>query len=572
MIKLKKLYSNPEIFDPISFDYGINIIMGEKSNNSNKKIGVGKSVCIEFINFCLLKKFHESRLSFIPRSSINMDAKIRLDLQLNDKNITIERALKSPDQIIIFVNNEEIFFDSLDDASNYLGDLYFRSFPPKHDRLSFRNLLQPIIRDERSEFKDLILCHDTKRTIPADFSPHLFFLDIELSLYKEIKGLNEDIKKKRSYVSETKKLVTRNNEFKIQDAKAHLNELESEVKKLDSSIENLRNNDSFELIQEDLIKLESELEKIRDKQQAIKYEIKQIDSLPQPENISENEISIVFNQFKKGLGDMVEKSLDDLKSFKNKIDGFRNTIVNERLDNLKTELSALNSRARKLDEKHSEKLSLIDHGEVLKDLRTSISIFNQKHSELSNLRSLLERYDSAEREKKILNARKTKLLADLDEELYNQHNLLKSFEETILNIHERIMGNREAHFEIGTTKNKNIVEFLMRTDDDGSHSTERMKVFVYDIALLINKYTKKRHPGFLIHDNIFEDDDSLEKSLNFLYEYNEKSPNEFQYIVTLNRDLVESIHEKNLLFNIDNFKRATFTKTHRFLKLKYTEK
>ena len=46
---------------------------------------------------------------------------------------------------------------------------------------------------------------------------------------------------------------------------------------------------------------------------------------------------------------------------------------------------------------------------------------------------------------------------------------LKSFKESILSIHERIMGNREAHFEIKTTKNQSVVDFIMRTEDDGSH-------------------------------------------------------------------------------------------------------
>ncbi|QQT45440.1 DUF2326 domain-containing protein [Sphingobacterium multivorum] len=134
------------------------------------------------------------------------------------------------------------------------------------------------------------------------------------------------------------------------------------------------------------------------------------------------------------------------------------------------------------------------------------------------------------------------------------------------------MSSREAHFDIITTKNNSIVEFIMRTDDDGSHSTERMKIFIYDVSLMFNEYTKKYHPGFLIHDNIFEDDDSIEKSLNYLYTYNEKSPNEFQYIVTLNRDLIELADKKGkLLFDIDAVKRASFTKEKRFLGLKYNE-
>lgn len=239
---------------------------------------------------------------------------------------------------------------------------------------------------------------------------------------------------------------------------------------------------------------------------------------------------------------------------------------------LKSELSEINSIVRKLDEEYSEKISLLDNGEILKDLKTSIRVFNEKNSELNNLRSLIQKYDESERVKKKLEAEKALLISDLEEELYKKQEILKSFKETILSIHERIMGNREAHFEIVTTKKQSVVEFIMRIDDDGSHSTERMKVFIYDISLMLNEHTRKNHPGFLIHDNIFEDDDSLEKSLNFLFNYNNRTPNDFQYIVTLNRDLIE-LASKNgkLQFDIDDLKRATFTKDNRFLRTKYTE-
>ena len=573
MIKINRLYSEPQIFAPITFEYGINIIMGEEAESTNKKIGVGKSICIEFINFCLLKRISDSRLNLIPKKYTEItESQIKLDLDFDDKKMTISRSIKNQEQITIFVNGEEKNFDRLDDASDYLGNLYFERFPTSLKRLSFRNLLQPIIRDERSEFKDLIQCHDTKKRIPPDFGPHLFYLNLGLEKYSEIKSLNDNLKKKKDYFTEIKKIVTQNDELKIQDAKAHLNELESEVLKINKSIEGLKNNESFELLQEDLVKLESRLSELRTRQQAIKYEIKQIDSLPKPENINENEISIIFNQFKQGLGDLVEKSLDDLKEFKNKIDGFRSSIVNDRLIALKKELNQLNEVVRKLDNDYSQKISLIDNGEVLRDLKTSIKIFNDKNSELSNIRSLIERYDTAERDKKLLEAEKTVLISDFDEELYQKAKIIKSFRETILEIHEKIMGNREAHFDIKTTKNKSVVEFVMRTDDDGSHSTERMKVFIYDISLMLNEYTKQYHPGFLIHDNIFEDDDSIEKSLNFLYGYNEKSPNEFQYIVTLNSDLIELASQNGKLsFNVSDVKRASFTKENRFLGLKYNE-
>ena len=573
MIKINRLYSEPEIFTPISFDFGVNIIMGEKSEKNNKKIGVGKSVCIEFINFCLLKRISDSRLNLIPKKNADIiDSQIKLDFDFNNKKIIISRSISQPEHVSIQLDGKHINFDKLDDASEYLGNLYFEKYPPNAKRLSFRNLLQPIIRDERSEFKDLIQCFDTNRKVPSDYSPHLFFLNFGLEKYTELKNLNKEIGIKNTVFKETKKFVTKDNVIKIQDAKAHLNELESEVGKVNKAIEQLKTNESFELIQEDLVKLEAKLTDLRTKQQAIKFEIKQIDSFPKPESINENEIQIIFNQFKKGLGDLVEKSLDDLKEFKNKIDGFRNTIVNERLINLKSELSKINSIVRKLDEEYSDKISLLDNAEVLKDLKTSIRIFNEKNRELNNLRSLIQKYDESERDKKKLEAEKSVLISDLEEELYKNQETLKSFKESILSIHERIMGNREAHFEIKTTKNQSVVDFIIRTDDHGSHSTERMKVFIYDISLMLNEHTRKNHPRFLIHDNIFEDDDSIEKSLNFLFEYNSKTPNEFQYIVTLNSDLIESASRNGkLLFEVDDLKRAAFTKDSRFLDIKYNE-
>ena len=68
MLRINKLYSIPESFEPVSFDSGINIILGEKDVSSNKTNGVGKTLLIEFINFCLLKEFKSSRVSKIPHS------------------------------------------------------------------------------------------------------------------------------------------------------------------------------------------------------------------------------------------------------------------------------------------------------------------------------------------------------------------------------------------------------------------------------------------------------------------------------------------------------------------------
>ncbi|TGL01907.1 DUF2326 domain-containing protein [Leptospira bouyouniensis] len=576
MIKLIKLFSDPEIFNPIIFKSGLNLILGEKSESSNKTNGVGKSISIEFLNYCLLKKASDSRVLNIPTELIDPSTNIKLELYIHSHHLTIIRNIGDPDKVAILINDLEKTFDSLEDASEYLGNLYFEGFLDYKVKISLRNLLAPIIRDEKSEFKDIIKCYDTDKNIPRDYKPHLFFLGLNLDLYSEIRKIIDSLEKKTKYASETKKLLTNNQQIKISEAKARLNELDHEVASINNSIEKLRNKDSYDLIQTEIIALETKVSELRTIQKATQFEIKQIESLPIPEDISEQEIKILFNNFKEGLGDIVSKSIEEVKVFKNKIDGFRNYLVGERLAILKEGLFTLNSELRVLDESYTEKLSLIEKGELLKDLKTSLNIFNNKNEELNNLKALINRFDIAENEKEELKILKNNKLHEFRDKILEKQEVIKSFEQTILLVHERIMDNRKAHFEIQTVNKANVKDFLyfdLRTDDDGSHSTDRVKVLIYDIALLFNEQTSKRHPKFLVHDNIFDiDQDSLEKSLIFLHNQEKNNLNDFQYILTLNRDILEAIEQTNKLgFNIENYKRASYTKENRFLKKKYTE-
>jgi uncharacterized protein YydD (DUF2326 family) len=129
-----------------------------------------------------------------------------------------------------------------------------------------------------------------------------------------------------------------------------------------------------------------------------------------------------------------------------------------------------------------------------------------------------------------------------------------------------------SSFEVEVTKKKEIVKFELRIYDDGSHSNEREKVFLYDIGLLTNAETGKRHPGLLVHDNIFDVDyDTLIKSLNYLND-NKAILAKKQYILTLNSDKIHDADiNSRLRLDLEGLKRAAFTKAARFLKVSYQE-
>ncbi|MEZ9078430.1 hypothetical protein AB4499_03890 [Vibrio cyclitrophicus] len=100
---ITKLYSsNDGFFEPIEFENGFNIILGERSDGSEKRNGVGKSISIEFINFCLLKDVEKSRLKYLPKSVISNSAPIFLELEFEGKILKIRRDLKNPGEVVIY--------------------------------------------------------------------------------------------------------------------------------------------------------------------------------------------------------------------------------------------------------------------------------------------------------------------------------------------------------------------------------------------------------------------------------------------------------------------------------------
>ncbi|MDQ2088050.1 DUF2326 domain-containing protein, partial [Herbivorax sp. ANBcel31] len=152
-IKLKKLYSKNNVFDELVFHDGVNIILGEKYDNSTtrgrKTNGVGKSMSIEILDFCFLSNYDKkSRVYKIPKELLPVDEEIILDLEIGKEDITIKRTRKDAQKPIILRNEKIVTFDKLNDARNYLTELIFAELGGKSVP-SFRNLFSILIRDER---------------------------------------------------------------------------------------------------------------------------------------------------------------------------------------------------------------------------------------------------------------------------------------------------------------------------------------------------------------------------------------------------------------------------------------
>jgi len=157
--------------------------------------------------------------------------------------------------------------------------------------------------------------------------------------------------------------------------------------------------------------------------------------------------------------------------------------------------------AEKAEQERAENYQKAVALEEAEDYEQAISIYEGLGDYKDCAERIMACNEKNEKKKRMLNLQKTQQLMEIDSEIEQNKEIMDDFIDTILEIHESIMGNKECSFSLQTVdkaRKKTPVELTLRIYDDGSHSVDRTKVFIYDMALLFNQYTRDRHPLFLV--------------------------------------------------------------------------
>lgn len=568
-MRIDRLYTEPATITPISFQDGVNVVLGESDETSSKNNGVGKSLCIEFINFALLKKKSDSRVSRIPKETFDPATFICVDFTLHGVKYTLKRSLAEAEQPRLVRDGREQIFAKVEDATSFLTEAMFPGNEPK--TVSFREMLGPLIRDERSEFKSIVSYFDTRLRIPENYAPHLLLLGIDLGIYRDIKEIIKEIDQISAEEGRIKENVLLVRQKSIDDARSDLNALDEEVEAINEAIGNLESAPAFDIVQGDMLAIEEEMTALRRRKEALMQRSARLAPMATSTTIDSDEIRQFFDELRAGLGTVVARDLDEVLSFKGKIERFQRHLLEEKSKVVDAEIRSLNKQLADLDKRYSKILAVLDQQGQLKSLRQTYASYQVKREELSQLKAFIDRYDQLSLDKQGKRSDKETELMRLQGDITAARDRLRSVERTILDMHQFIQGNKAASFAVRTTSTKQVVDIVLRIDDDGSHSVEREKVFIYDVSLLLNDFTKVRHPGMLIHDNIFDvDQDTLNKSMEFMFtraEFEEEQ----QYILTLNMDRITHATEEIWYDDLRRAVVASFTKAERFLKTTYQE-
>jgi uncharacterized protein YydD (DUF2326 family) len=567
---IKCLRSEPELFESIQFEHGLNIIMGERSDQSNKTNGVGKTFLLNFIDFCFLSDYKKNRISKIPTTVLDPSTSIFLDLDSNGNKITIKRTIKNEKHPTIYKNGQPHDLTSLEDARKYLANLLMDD----DNSSSLREMLRIFKRVEKVGYKD-ITNPDGNPVGNKGLIPYLYLFGLDDRAYVDVLDKGEEIKKSSQYSSQLQKEI-RSNNIDPKQAKANINDLKKQLEEMDRAIEALSQVPIYESISDDISRLDNE---IREKNRLLiitKEEIKNIDKLPGFQDISTEEILMVYNDWKKTLGDLIVKEISEIQEFQRTINTYKKDILLSRRAKLLEEQSDIQMRLKILSDEYKKLTSVLDKTGSLQSLKVSFAEQQHKKTTYDRISFLCETYDKQNDLQAVLISERDQALVNFRINKQQKYELIKDFQNQILILHEYLYGNQKASFEIDVKAelkkdHVNFISFNLQIDDEGSARTEHEKILLFDLCLLFWDKAKNRHLRTLIHDGAFEgvNEEIKFQLLNWIAEHQAES-SDFQYIITVNRDSIE-YHERENKFtdDLDKFVRCNYTKDNRFLKTQF---
>jgi uncharacterized protein YydD (DUF2326 family) len=193
-MRLIKLSANHESFKTVNFrPYGITLVVGSQSKSGETYNGVGKSLIIQLVNFCLGARANEQFAEKLKTWEFT------LEFDLDGTHHTVARGTQS--QNTMRLNEADM---TLKAFNLWMGERAF-AIPDEIAGMSFRSLLPKFLRRGNAEYVKPL--HTGEATDLAEILHNAFLLGLEAALVTRKAALRKEI---------TRIAVLRKN-FKVDD-------------------------------------------------------------------------------------------------------------------------------------------------------------------------------------------------------------------------------------------------------------------------------------------------------------------------------------------------------------------
>lgn len=546
---IRRISASDDRFKTVTLGPHFNLILAERKETStdrDSRNGLGKSLLLEIIHFCLGSKGTKGRGVVVDDLS---GWRFRVDLRRGAQDLAFARRVDEPRWIEVDSSYEGWPVQpkisdgraqlSVPNQRTLLGRLLYGLDEDTEEARfgpTFRSLFSYQVRRGPDGFLDPFT-HDRNQQTWDKQANILYQLGLnwqDAAAFQELRADKKVIDTLASAMKEGSLPAYLGSEGELEAERVRLT---GEIAEKSDRLASFEVREDYREIEQQANELAEEIhilvnENIRAGRRADLY-ASRLDE-ERDAVISGVEVERLFAEAEVALPDQIQRRLADLKVFHDAVIENRTAYLNAEITRLRAEIDDRTAVVARLDGKKAELLGVLATSGALEEFTRLQDLLGELRGKLRDVEARLDRLREVTQARAAWEERR----AQVSQGARTRWDELRAIRDQAI---AQFNANTQALYE---TPGRLIIdvtdkgfEFDVKIDRSDSHGVSLMKIFCFDLMLMQLWAERGGGPGFLIHDSaLFDGVDERQVAAALDLAHKESNRLGFQYICSLNSD------------------------------------
>lgn len=547
---IRRIYCDDSRFKDLSFKAGFNVVLAAKSAGATEKHtrnGAGKSSLLDVVHFLLGSRDEKES---IFRNEALRGATFGMEFELAGRSIRVERSVERASSVT--VEGDWSHWPTqpvVKDGKHLLTNDQWKAVLAKSmfdldgsketSRPSFRSLISYFLRRDRDGGMAEPMMHWKQQKLVDQQVNISFLLGLDWSVPQQW----QQVRDREKTLAQIKKGM-RQGAFgdvvgSASSLRSKLIVAQDRMKKVKAAVASFRVLEQYHDLEREASALTIQLAALADSNLLDRRYVSELEHTsaleipPAPDDLER-----VYREAGVLLPDLVKKRFDDVKRFHESVIRNRRLYLRGELEAAKQRISEREREKAALDARRSELMTILQSAGALEHFTALQAELTKGEANVQMLKQRFDAADALETGSLKLKLERGQLVDRLHQDYDELASVIEKAVLTFRDISSRLYEDEKAG-GLTITPTENGPDFEVHLPSEKSKGVNNMRIFCFDMMLMLLSLERGRSPGFLVHDShLFDGVDERQVGRALALGAELARERGFQYIVTLNTDAI----------------------------------